>query len=144
MGSKADSAAALAAPEVVAAEDVAAAAKRFWGGLIDALGKDAYEETTVRVGRKVVLRSRRVFGQERTIDRRGPQKIVSTRRAVARWELVPLVLVGSAAAAYAASKTPDGSAAWAELKGKLPKKPTPESAAKSWVAWMGPFKPPLL
>lgn len=109
--------AALLAPEVAAPVAVAQEAKRLWGGLVEALGKDAYESVTIKVGRKTVYKSRTAAGVTRELDLRGAQKVRTERVAVARWELVPLVILASAAAGYAAAETPQGQAAIGRVTG---------------------------
>ena len=105
------------APEILAARE----ATRLWGGLVDALGKDAYESVTVKVGRKTVFKSRYGFGVGRSIDKRSAGPAVRTSRlAVARWELLPLALGAAAAAGYAAAKTAEGEDLRTRVKGYDP------------------------
>ncbi len=118
------------APPALAAEEAAAAARRFWGGLVTALGKEAIAVETVREGHKVVSRSRVVFGQGRTKE----GKRVVTRHAVARWELVPIVIAGGVAAAVAAKDTPKGAAAFAKAASEWSKLDPLTKAKKALAA----------
>lgn len=135
--SKTASAAAVLGPEVAAPLAAEEAAKRFWGGLVQALGKDCYETVTVKVGRKTVLKSRRIFGQERTVDLSGPAKVVTTRHAVARWEVLPLLILGAAAAGYAAAQTERGAAAISKAKTYSPRTKLQGYYTSHKPAWIG-------
>ncbi len=118
-GSGVSAAFAAALPEKAALDAGMGMATRFWGGVIDSLGKVAIESTTVRVGRKrkPTVHTVRVFGQEKTIDRSGSTVLTTTHHEVARWELVPLFLVGSAAAAASLAATQRGMGLVAKAKG---------------------------
>ena len=94
---------------------VSGAASRFWGGLVTGLGKDAYVSHTTKRGRRVLRKERRAFGLSRVVDRSGPEVVTESGLRVARWELVPLFIMGAATAAIAASNTEKGQA----LKGKV-------------------------
>jgi hypothetical protein len=99
---------------VLAAPQAAAAAQRFWGSLVAALGKPAYSSETVKRGRRVVGRSRHALGVERSVRIEHGIRVKTEKFEVARWEVVPALLLGGAALAL----TAEGSARIAGVKGK--------------------------
>lgn len=119
-----------ASPEGAVAAEGAAMARRFWGGLIDALGKNAYDSSRVKAGRKVVQESHHALGYTRTRQLVDGKRVVCERFEIARWEMVPLALGAALAASVALKATAKGQALSAKVKGSaayqaLPTLPLP-------------------
>jgi len=108
----------MAAAAVAAVPSAADLATKFWGSIPKFLGRNTIEITTVRQGRKVVYQERTVLGQTRIIDRREDPKVplVTTKRSIQRWEILPIAILGAGAAAWALSSTTRGSAAIGKAK----------------------------
>jgi len=101
-------AAVVAAPAAKGAIDLTG---RFWKGVLDSLGKDAYVSHRQRIGKKVSAKNRvlvthrHVLGWERTVDRSGEREVITEGFRVARWEALPILVVGGGLAAASFEKT---------------------------------------
>ncbi len=108
------------APEASVAQAGTREAVKFWGGLVDALGKPAVQTVTVKVGRKVVYRERHALGVVSVEDRRGARPIHSESVSVPRWVVLPVVF----ASAVVALSTAQGAAALGRGRALLPGLPS--------------------
>jgi hypothetical protein len=100
------------APEAVAAKE----ATRFFGGIVEGLGKPAYSSVTVKVGRRTVYRERHAFGVTHVLDKRGPVPVRTEKLEVARWETIPLFIAGAVAVGLALAESESGSSRLSSIK----------------------------